>query len=372
MNTTPEVAPDLIAPDKFDSEREAQFLFGRNRGLIELNRNTFWLIAIVLVAFGLWDFFADPAHAGWALVIRAVAAVLVVAAGMFERMPGRAGWMPVLAKVRLTTAVVASALAAAMLDRGYGFGVAGMVIIILSGPFIALDARDLLRTNLAMIALLVPVLMLVSLPAFELVGTIVFVLLAVAVSTLIGRVLEASNRRAFALELELHRDARTDALTGLDNRRALQERGRLELKRAKRSGEPVSLILCDLDHFKDINDKYGHEAGDTALTDAAAVLRLALRETDAVGRWGGAEFMAILPGTNADGAKAVAERMRAALAGTKLAGLSERVTISLGVTTSENLDDPAMEYDLLIREADQRLYRAKLEGRNRVFGSTAP
>jgi len=91
----------------------------------------------------------------------------------------------------------------------------------------------------------------------------------------------------------------------------MEERGRVELKRPKRSGEPVSLVLCDLDHFTNIKDKYGAEA--------------------------------------------VAERMRAAIAATKLAGVSEGVTIILGVTTSEHLDDPAMEYDLLIREADQRL-----------------
>ena len=121
------------------------------------------------------------------------------------------------------------------------------------------------------------------------IGTIVFVLLAIAVSTLLGRVLEASNRRAFALELELHRDARTDSLTGLDNRRAMLERGRVELKRAQRSGVPVSVILCDLDHFKNINDKYGHEAGDAALTRTAMVLRARLareRRARPVGRRG--------------------------------------------------------------------------------------
>ena len=155
-----------------------------------------------------------------------------------------------------------------------------------------------------------------------------------AVSTLLGRVLEASNRRAFALERELHRDARTDALTGLDNRRAMQERGRAELKRAKRAGAPVSVILCDIDHFKSINDRYGHEAGDITLVQAAGVLRAALRESDALGRWGGEEFMAVLPGTDARGASHVAERMRAAIAATKFGSLADSTTISLGVATS--------------------------------------
>jgi diguanylate cyclase (GGDEF)-like protein len=361
------VQPSVIPPAPFDPEREAQFRESRIQALIEVNLNTFWSIAIILLGFGLWDFFADATHARSSLMIRAGGAVLVIATGIFQKLPGKARWMPILAKVRLTIAVVASALAAARLDRGYGFGVAGLAVIILTGPYIALHTRDLMKTNLLILIALLPVTWFASLTPFDKIGTTVFVLLAIAVSTLLGRVLELSNRRAFALELELHRDARTDALTGLDNRRAMQERGRIELKRAKRSGEPVSIILCDLDHFKNINDKYGHEAGDTALTDAGAVLRQALRESDALGRWGGEEFMAILPGTDAAGARAVAERMRAAIVATKLAGVSEGITISLGVATSEQLDDPSMEYDLLIREADQRLYRAKLEGRNRVY-----
>jgi diguanylate cyclase (GGDEF)-like protein len=361
------VQPSVIPPAPFDPEREARFRESRINGLIEVNLNTFWSIAIIMLGFGLWDLFVDPAHARSALMIRAAGAVLVIGTGIFQKLPGKASWMPLLAKVRLTIAIAASVFAATMLDRGYGFGVAGLVVIILTGPYIALDTRDLLKTNLVVLIALVAVMSFVSLTPFDKIGTAVFVLLAIAVSSLLGRVLEASNRRAFALELDLHRDARTDALTGLDNRRAMQERGRIELKRAKRSGQPVSIILCDLDHFKNINDKYGHEAGDTALTDAGAVLRGALRESDALGRWGGEEFIAILPGTNAAGARAVAERMRAAIVATKLAGVSEGITISLGVATSEQLDDPAMEYDLLMREADQRLYRAKLEGRNRVF-----
>ena len=93
-------------------------------------------------------------------------------------------------------------------------------------------------------------MVVVSLDPFDMIGTAIFALLAVAVSMLLGRALEASNRRAFALELELHRDSRTDALTGLDNRRAMEERGIVELKRASRAAAPVSLILCDIDHFK--------------------------------------------------------------------------------------------------------------------------
>jgi diguanylate cyclase (GGDEF)-like protein len=351
------------------AELEAEFREGRINALISVNLNTFWSISIILLAFGLWDWFVDPVHWESAFVVRVTAAAIVSATGLFQNLPGRARLMPALAKVRLCIAVVASIVAASMLDRAYGFGVAGLVVIILTGPYVAVDVRDLMITNLMLVVTLVATMLVVPLAPFDQIGTAVFVLLAVATSMLLGRVLENSNRRAFALELELHRDARTDALTGLDNRRSMEERGRVELKRAKRSGQPVSVILCDLDHFKAINDKYGHEAGDASLIKAAAVLRSALRETDALGRWGGEEFMAVLPATAADGATEVAERMRAAIAATTFAGRAEGTTISLGVATSQAIDDPVDEWDLLMKEADERLYRAKHEGRDRVVSS---
>ena len=361
---------DPRLPPRWPAELEARFIESRRARLAELNPNTFWSMAIILLSFSAWDYYVDPAHWRIAFTVRLSAALLITATGLFQKLPGKLMWLPVFAKIRLILAVVASAYAAAMLDRGYGFGIAGLVAIMLTGPYIASDSRDLMITNIAAMLSLVPLLFLMPLSRFDIAGTVVFVLLAAAVSTLLGRVLESSNRRAFALEMDLHRDARTDSLTGLDNRRAMQERGRVELKRSTRSGEPVSVILCDLDHFKNVNDKYGHATGDRALTSAAAVLRGALRESDSLGRWGGEEFMAILPGTEERGAAEVAERMRAAIAAARFSGVPETNTISLGVASAKTVDDPAMEWDLLIKEADQRLYRAKHEGRNRVVANS--
>ena len=352
--------------DRWPPELEERFAQSRRDSFAEVNPYTFWGVALVLLSFGAWDYLVDPDHWRVAFTIRAVAASAIIATGLFQNLPGKLTWLPLLAKVRVVIAFVAAASAAAMLDRGYGFGVAGAIAILLIGPYVAIDSRDLRLTNLAALLALGSVMFVLPLNRFDIVGTAVFVLLAASISTLLGRVLELSNRRAFALEISLHRDARTDALTGLDNRRAMQERGRVELKRATRSGEPVSVILCDIDRFKNVNDKYGHEAGDQALVSAAAVLRQALRESDALGRWGGEEFMAILPATDRRGAADVAERMRAAIEAARFNGVAEANTISLGVASSEMLDDPAMEWDLLIKEADRRLYQAKHEGRNRV------
>lgn len=351
------------------AEFDAEFRESRMVSLTTLNLQTFWVTAIIVQAFSLWDYYADPLHWGRAFVVRLIGAGIVAASGLLQNLPGRARWILPLAKVRLVVAAVCSIVAASILDRGYGFGVAGLAVIVLTGPYVTIDTRDLLRINLLALAATFIVVLALPLQPFDRVGTAVFVLLAAIVSMLLGRVLEASNRRAFALELEQHKDARTDALTGLSNRRAMQERGRADLKLGRRSATPVSVVLCDLDHFKNINDRHGHEAGDAALITTAQVLRAALRESDALGRWGGEEFIAVLPSTHAAGAAEVAERMRNAIASTKFDGLDSGATISIGVATSQMLDDPALEWDLLIKEADQRLYRAKREGRNRVIAT---
>ena len=376
MNPAPQVprrAPDDSGPlsalartRSVSDDREAQFREHRIARLIEVNLDTFWSIAVILLGFSIWDAFVDPAHYSSAFVVRAIGAAIVVATGFFQKLPGKSRWMPLMSKIRLVIAVAASVIAAGMLDSGYGYGVAGLVVIILTGPYVAIDSRDLLRTNLLILAALVPVMFVVDVERFDVIGTAVFALLAAGVSTLLGRLLEASNRRAYALDLELHHDARTDALTGLANRRGMEERGTIELKRARRAQTPVSVILCDLDHFKKVNDRYGHEAGDTVLGRAATVLLGALRQTDALGRWGGEEFIAVLPATDARGAAGVAERMRSFIADATFDALPGGITISVGAATLPVVDDLTSAWDDLVKEADQHLYQAKSEGRNRV------
>jgi diguanylate cyclase (GGDEF)-like protein len=348
------------------SDLEAQYRASRMAGFSAVNRHTFWSTAALLLIFVAWDAYIDPAHWRAAFQVRLIGAAVIVATGLVQQWPGLAAWMPLLARIRLVVAVAAATLAATVLDRGYGFAIAGVVAILLTGPYIAIGLRDLLLTNLAALAALAVVITIVPLDPVDRVGTAVFTLLAVAVSTLLGRVLEASHRREFALDLELRRDARTDALTGLDNRRALLERVPIELKRAQRAGFPVSLMLCDIDHFKAINDRHGHEAGDAVLRSVARTMRDALRETDLLGRWGGEEFLAVLVDTGAGRAAEVAERIRAGVAATPLDGIPEGATISIGVSTRPDVDEITKVWEALVKEADANLYRAKSAGRNRV------
>ncbi len=154
--------------------------------------------------------------------------------------------------------------------------------------------------------------------------------------------------------------AHTDPLTGLANRRQMEMLLHRELQRAARYGRSFSLIMMDLDAFKSVNDSHGHQVGDQVLIDLAAQVRQKVRSTDTVARWGGEEFLVLVPETGLDEALRMAEALRAEIETQRLAG--QRMTVSLGVASSRPGDD-AMA---LLARADTALYLAKEEGRNAV------
>lgn len=165
---------------------------------------------------------------------------------------------------------------------------------------------------------------------------------------------------------ELERLSQVDALTGLANRRHFMVLAEQELARAIRYGGALSLFMMDIDHFKNVNDTYGHQTGDLVLQQLGNLCREALREIDSVGRIGGEEFAVILPHTDVARALEVAERLRLAVAGTEVAlehGLPLHFTLSIGVTT---LAGGGANIDMLLGQADSALYEAKRTGRNRV------
>ena len=163
----------------------------------------------------------------------------------------------------------------------------------------------------------------------------------------------------------VQRQAITDDLTGLVNRRRFIEALQAEVERARRFGTPLTVILADLDDFKRVNDDFGHHGGDAVLRSFADLMRSHVRDVDVPGRIGGEEFGILLPETDAERAASVAERMRHSLSGVSLpvaAGHSVHVTSSFGIA---DLDDGQSGDDLL-RAADAALYRAKAGGKNRV------
>jgi two-component system chemotaxis response regulator CheY len=168
--------------------------------------------------------------------------------------------------------------------------------------------------------------------------------------------------------------AMQDGLTGLLNRRAIEAQARAELSRAERQGAPLSLVLLDIDHFKAVNDRYGHDVGDQALRHVAQVLAAYVRTYDWAGRWGGEEFLVLFPGAEPSGAVIAADRIRTAIAESPLRledGVTVTLTISLGVAALSGPPAGPASLTELVRRADEALYRAKHEGRNRVcaFGN---
>lgn len=166
------------------------------------------------------------------------------------------------------------------------------------------------------------------------------------------------------LMAELRRLSRHDSLTELLNRRALDDLLRDEARRAIRANQPFSVLMIDADYFKGINDRFGHAAGDEALRHLAQILRTVMRDVDRVGRFGGEEFIVLLPGTSATEALNAAERVRDALLRRPWAWQGEvlRLTVSTGVAAWRGPHD---EVDLLLKRADAAMYRAKSLGRDR-------
>jgi diguanylate cyclase (GGDEF) domain len=168
-------------------------------------------------------------------------------------------------------------------------------------------------------------------------------------------------------EIELERQARTDPLTGAMNRLALAESIARELARAQRNSRPLSLLMFDLDFFKQLNDRLGHQAGDAALKNVAAATQRHLRASDLLARYGGEEFVAVLPDTDKARAVETAERLRQGIESLGIpCGNGTALTASYGAATYPADGD---DFDSLVASADAALYKAKQSGRNRVVAA---
>lgn len=186
-----------------------------------------------------------------------------------------------------------------------------------------------------------------------------------------GRVTALHSELA-AFRAELAQSARTDPLTSLPNRRKLDEDLEQVHARSVRYGRPYSVALCDVDHFKRYNDTHGHRAGDWALQEVAATLERRCRGTDTVYRYGGEEFLVLLPEQGECQAVDAVDRLRSAVARLDIQhapGATSRVTVSAGVASYS--PERPLDLETLVHEADLALYRSKSSGRNRTTGATA-
>lgn len=202
---------------------------------------------------------------------------------------------------------------------------------------------------------------MVEVPAYQTLGVSIYFLFVIVLGAMFSRSLQVQRRMHFFRERQLERLSNTDRLTGIYNRQKFDEVFSAWLARA--GGEPggFSVIMFDLDDFKKLNDSYGHMAGDEMLVASVEAVRGAIRSRDIFARWGGEEFMILLPGTPLDAAVSLAERLRALIEQLSFP-LGGQVTASFGVTPY----CPGDSSDTIITRVDGLMYRAKTEGKNRV------
>lgn len=195
--------------------------------------------------------------------------------------------------------------------------------------------------------------------------TLAFIIIIVVLFTMVGFRKSMKERQHF--ENALFEMANTDKLTGIYNRRRFGELLRWELKKYGRYQRNACLLLFDLDHFKKVNDTYGHQVGDDVLVAIAQICKTVLRKIDIFGRYGGEEFIAFLPETDREGALVVAERLRGTIESASIPSNEGpiHITISIGIAPFGDIDE--LSIDSVIKQADDALYSAKNRGRNRVF-----
>jgi diguanylate cyclase (GGDEF)-like protein len=178
--------------------------------------------------------------------------------------------------------------------------------------------------------------------------------------------LEAEIARRIKAEEELKRLAALDSLTGINNRRTFFELAEIEMERALRYGNSITLLMMDIDHFKKVNDCFGHLAGDQILINVANLCRKNLRSFDLVARYGGEEFIAMLPRTDLQVGESIAERMRRLVKKKEYNCKQHTITVTMSVGVAEVDRAKPVTLETLIEQADQALYQAKRSGRNRV------
>jgi diguanylate cyclase (GGDEF)-like protein len=320
------------------------------------------LFGIGVLLFSSWDYLIDARHAAFALAVRAVFALLGTAAYTKTRLP----WTPTqrfgyLYWVHASAIIVCEFL----LDNGFVYGLAGVTACLFTLSAVTLRTRTFLLM-LSVPSILFVALTAIRLPSAGFMNALGLYVFCTGLAFVLMLVVRFFRRKAFLLQDEMTDLSRRDTLTGVFRRGYLTELAEHEIAVARRRNRPLAIAMLDLDHFKRVNDSYGHDIGDRVIQRFAAVCTETLRQIDHFGRIGGEEFVCVLPDTSAEAAMACAERMRrnveAASVDTPEGPI--RFTVSVGVA----LYDPARHagWNELLKDADNALYRAKHEGRNRV------
>jgi diguanylate cyclase (GGDEF)-like protein len=354
-----------------NAELVRQFTARRDRMLARASPWPILWIALGMLLFIGWDLWLDAANAAVGRRFVVAAALLPLFAAIRWRWVKAAGARWVYGGVFLL-GIWGISWCVLPLRGGFEFGMASLIMIPLSLAFYPLPPRWYLALNVVALAGVGVLLQGSSAAPEQTLNFCIMYALAATVGLVAMRVQMRQQWRLFQIEQRHAQDARTDALTGLMNRRFLELWGSRHVAAAVRLQRPFSIALFDLDHFKRINDQHGHEAGDEALREAAGLLVDALRAVDQVGRWGGEEFLALLVDTDGGQALAAAERCLQRIAQAPLA-LRSGVAITLGCSAGVAALQPGEDFEALVRRADAALYCSKDRGRGRAtLAAAAP
>ncbi len=324
-------------------------------------------IGIIIIAFNLWDRIIDPAHADIALLWR-IGAALAIA-------PVHAIWLTakhktyaLFRRLMFTYTVLVPfcvANAAAALDGGILNGLAILIFVYMWLPSVLPNRRDAAVGSVLASVVIIGVTVYSTADRVLIANAVFFTIMCSFFATIVSAKFEAAFRRAWWQEQAMSREARTDPLTGTVNRRHFSEAAAAEKDRCLRYGHAGAIILLDLDHFKRVNDTYGHPAGDAALKTVAVACAEEIRGTDLLARLGGEEFAILLPETSLHEAGLLAERLRSRIARLEVATTRGvlRLTASFGVAP---LSAASGSWEETVSAADAALYRAKGAGRNQV------
>ncbi|MBL6751505.1 MAG: GGDEF domain-containing protein [Nevskia sp.] len=322
----------------------------------------FGLVGLTLWA---WDYVIDPVGARATLPLRLLMFTLaLIPLGTRNVVTDRQTMTLMLFAAPLIGLLVFFAILL-RLKGGMAYGIGGFMYFQLVGLVVLRGCSYQLVVAFHVAAALLPNLLGLLLPAagFEQGHYAVLLWPAAAIAAIVQHAMHQEYARSYVLRQQLEQAALTDALTGTYNRRYFSEVVGTEMARVERDLSRLSLLLVDIDHFKSINDRLGHAAGDAALKAVSAILKGQLRPSDRLFRWGGEEFVVLAPSAALADAMTLAERLRRSCESADIAGTG-RVTLSIGAAefAGETLED-------WIKRADEALYNAKQNGRNRVEGA---
>lgn len=318
------------------------------------------LFGLCIVALAGWDFIVEPDTAVESLWIRTLAVLLAY----LIFLPSARRFGPVQ-RAGFMFSVYFCAVILAEVRDAHPSSVAGVTACLATVWLISIR----LRTFFYMVSaptVLFTIMVFVRLPMMEALNALMMYLVALVIALLVMVTAREFRRRSAELRAELLRASRYDSLSRVFNRGYIVELALREMELARRHGRALAVAMLDIDHFKDVNDTYGHDVGDRVIQEVARVCSENLRATDHFGRFGGEEFIVVLPEMNAAAALQCAERLRTVVSELAVATPAGEVRPRASIGVALLAPGGATDWPALLKQADVALYRAKAGGRNRV------